>query len=581
MPSNDAAGRDRLAARRAWLTGVAIFLLGVAFRLPWALQPRTVRWDEADYLILAQNLLQGRGYQVFGVPDLVWPPGAPGLAALWLAPGLPVDTALPLWHVVAGALACALLFGLSREVTGSESIAAIAGMLAAASPALAVWPLYWGSLTESPFLALLLAGLWATWRLLHGGTWRAGLAAGLAFGASYLVRTEGLFWWGAFLLILAGRAVWKRQGWLALATFLASFMLVATPYVLYLYQHTGRVMLSGKTGIVVLLSPQVIERGGLGQDYAATLDSRGEEILWLSPEQFEYSWLDSVRADPVAALRLLRANVTLAVQALVDPLLGRLLLGLAALGLMGEAWDRRRWAGMAFWLAALAPLGVLFISKVEVRYLVPLVPVVLVWAAQGMTFLFGWARVTVANIRSGQDTRDPVLGGQASAVQRPWSVGPEGTGTGLSRAHPHSRAWTAFAVALLAGVLVLGLAAQWRVASRGQASMTPSHEDAGRWLAANSAPGEAVMSRNTEVGLYADRPLIAFPNASWEEVLAYGRARGMRYLVTDDWELTELRPQLAPLLTPAQAPPELEHLATITDDRRTTLIYRVLPAEPG
>ncbi|MCB0239967.1 MAG: hypothetical protein KDH08_15280, partial [Anaerolineae bacterium] len=63
------------------------------------------------------------------------------------------------WHVLAGALGCGLLFGLASDVTGNWRTGALAGLLLAVSPALAVWPLYWGSNSESLFLAFLLAGL--------------------------------------------------------------------------------------------------------------------------------------------------------------------------------------------------------------------------------------------------------------------------------------------------------------------------------------------------------------------------------------------------------------------------------------
>jgi hypothetical protein len=536
--------------RPSWLAGLGITLAGLAFRLPWALQPRAVRWDEADYLLLARHWLDGLGYQVFGVPDLVWPPGAPLMAAASMVAGVPVDYALAVWQVLAGALVCGVLFGLARDVTGNGWVAAGAGLLAAASPALATWPLYWGSLTMPGFLLFLLAGLWIAWRLLSppgatGGerpAWRAGLmgaAAGVAFGAAALIRSEGLFWWALFLVILAAAALWRRRGWLPVLLMALAFMLVIAPYVAYLSRHTGHLMLSGKTGLVMLLTPPVLEQGGLGQDYTTRLDSSGREILWLSPEKFDVSLSDFLLDDPRATLRLVRLNLALAAEALVDPLLGYVLLGLAGLGLFGAIWTRRRWAGEAFWLASLLPLTVLFVTKVETRYLVPLVPVALVWAGWGVVNLAAWAITSFENV-SGKRLAAPLL------------IGP-----------------------LLFLLLALGFAGQRQAAAAGQASLTPSHQEAGLWLAAHAGPNDPIMSRSSTVALYADRPLVAFPNATWPEVLAYGQARHMRYLVTDDWELTELRPQLDFLLDPSLAPPELEHVATFDGPRRTTLIYRV------
>ena len=76
------------------------------------------------------------------------------------------------------------------------------------------------------------------------------------------------------------------------------------------------------------------------------------------------------------------------------------------------------------------------------------------------------------------------------------------------------------------------------------------HVEAARWLAENAPAGSPVMTRYTDPTLYAGLPKVAFPNANWPEVLAYGQAHGARYLVVNSWEIEEVRPYLAPLLTP-------------------------------
>ena len=173
-------GDTRLSPRQMWLIGAGIVLVGLLLRAIWAAPPRAVRWDEADMLVLARNLILGAGYQVQGPPELHWPPAAPFVAALAMLAGVAADRALTVWHVLAGALGCGLLFGLVSDVTGDWRTGTLAGLLLAVSPALAVWPLYWGSNSEALFMAFLLAGLWAAWRMLHGGGWQAGLAGGLA-----------------------------------------------------------------------------------------------------------------------------------------------------------------------------------------------------------------------------------------------------------------------------------------------------------------------------------------------------------------------------------------------------------------
>jgi hypothetical protein len=550
--SQDVQAYQGDSRRRVWLLASLITLVALGSRLIWALQPRALRWDEPDYLLLARNLLAGRGYQIYGQPDLMWPPGTPLFAALPLAAGVSVDYALVVWHVLAGALACALLFGLAREVTGSTLVAALAGMLAAVLPALAVWPLYWGSMTEPLFLVLWLAGLWATWRTLRDGGGLAAGLAGAAFGASYLVRTEGIFWWALFLALVVVVAVKRRQRWTTPLLFALGFLVFALPYVFYLYSHTGRLMISGKTGIVVFLSPFFVELGGLGHDLLTSLDSTGREIMWLSPEQFDISFLQWVRSDPAGFVRLVRANVALAQAGLLEVLAGPWVIAVAALGLFAQPWRGRRLAAEAFWLAALLPLAILLISKVETRYLIPIVPILLVWTAHGLVRLAEWLVGTWQQVR--RSIRPGAAGDAATLARRSAVV----------------------AVVLLLVASALALRMQLKTATVEQARLTPSHKDAGLWLAENSQAGEAIMTRARELALYADRPLVALPRGDWATVLDYGRARGADYLVIDSWEIDELRPQLDFLLDPAKTPPEAEFLRSFDDPRRTTFVYRLI-----
>lgn len=537
-----------------WLTGVLIVVLALVNRWLWIAQPRSVRWDEADLLILARNLLLGNGYQIFQLPDLTWPPGAPLLAAAAMEAAAPAATALAIWHVLAGALAAGMLYGLSREVTGSERIAALAGLLLAVAPALVVAPLYWGSMTESIFTAALLAGLWATWRWLRSpglSSWRAALAAGLAYGASFLVRPEGLVWWALFLAAAALLALWQRsqraaapqpptahQPWRGLATFSLAFLLLAAPYWLYLYQHSGQFLLSGKTGITSVLGQGITELGvSLGNDLGSQLDSRGEEILWLSAERFSAGVTGL--GDPVETARRLARNLRQIPGVLIEDLVGLAILALVGLGLLARPWDRRRLAAEAFMLASLVPMLVVPLFYVQDRLLAPAVPLLLIWAARGLDGLMRWAGGTLA----------------------PW---------------PRARRLSPLAAAML--VIVVAASSLWQQRSiwqAGAAGQFPSHQVAGQWLAVHSQPGEAIMTRNSEISLYAGRPLVALPDASWQQVLDYGQARAAHYLVVDSWELATVRPQLGFLAQPAEAPSPLELLAEFSDSRRVTWVYRL------
>ncbi|MEZ4766912.1 MAG: hypothetical protein R2844_00595 [Caldilineales bacterium] len=349
-----------------------------------------------------------------------------------------------------------------------------------------------------------------------------------------------LYW--LLFLVLALILAAARVRWTAVALFALAFLLLALPYMGYLHHTTGHVLISGKSGITTTLGAAITDQGSaLGEDAGSVLDSSGEEILWLSPEQFDASLLAEVRADPVLAARRLARNLLALPPVVLNDLVGPLLLALAALGLFARPQDRATTGRQAFWLASLLPLAVVPLFHVNARLLTPLVPVVLVWSAEGMLAVAAWI-------------------------------------TGTAASWPR---WRPLATAALAGgllvVLLAGILGQRHALAAGQASLFPSHQQAGEWLATASQPSDPVMTRNTEIGLYAGRPLVALPNATWEEIVAYGKARGARWLVLDDWEVETVRPQLAPLLTPSLAPPEVTLVDTFEDQRRTTYVFRLGP----
>jgi len=75
-----------------------------------------------------------------------------------------------------------------------------------------------------------------------------------------------------------------------------------------------------------------------------------------------------------------------------------------------------------------------------------------------------------------------------------------------------------------------------------------AHREAGIWLAAASASDDAVLDRKPYVAFYADRPYRVMPDAPYDSLIAFTRARDIRYLVVDEGVARVFRPQLLPLL---------------------------------
>ena len=515
---------------------LAIVLLGIGVRVAFASLPRVPRWDEAAYLAIGRNLLAGNGYrELLGPLDVHQPPLVALLAALGLALHLPLAWAVAApSHVALGSLIVLPLYALGRRLFGHQA-GLLAGLLGALHPALAVNPLYWGSMTEAPFLLAVLSGLYACYRCAEalaeprpGAAVRWGLAMGAAFGLGYLARPEALVFLAVMLVYLGLKWLFHRPRRVLrlvapAAAALAAAGMVALPNVLYLHHATGRWMLSGKAGIEMDIAWAFVNRSQAMHDKtSASLDSTGQEIMWLSPEAFDSSITDWIKADPARFATLVRTNVRDSWNALFhEDLLQPWLVGLMLLGIAAHPWTRSRLRGHVLLALAFAPLISLWLVFIEERFLVAYLAISLWWAAAGLAWWSQWAAGTLHSL--------------ARQASRP-----------------------ALWLARIAPPLLVALLLLWngmRLAQVEQPKQPFIRQQAGQWLAANTAPDSRIMTRDTETPLIAGRAMVAFPNASWEEVLGYARAHEARYLVVDDWEIRNIRPQLMPLLEPVAVEP--------------------------
>src|SRR5690606_19538478 len=97
--------------------------------------------------------------------------------------------------------------------------------------------------------------------------------------------------------------------------------------------------------------------------------------------------------------------------------------------------------------------------------------------------------------------------------------------------------------------------------------------------AENATPEARVVSRSMVVDFYDERPTIAMPYASLDEVLQFSRSHGARYIVADEAHISRLRPQLSVLMDGDDVE-GLRLVHSVTAEDRTTRIYALDPPPP-
>lgn len=288
---------DARAGRGILLAVVAGLLLRLAFGFGyWVGKPLT--HDEREYLALAANLAQGRGFTypppATGQPEPERFGRAPlyplGLAALRaITPGADPLAAIKAVQAVVGALGVWLVAAIAMRAAGPRA-ARTAAWLAALYPPHVWIPAF--VLSETVYMALALANVLIADRLFRDDAARRGgaasaLACGLLAGLAALTRPAHLF----FLMLLALTLIARRRVAPALLVGLGALVVIA-PWTARNWREYGRPVLIASEGGITFWTGNHPLSPGEGDMAANPAIKRDNQRLraahpGLTPEQLE------------------------------------------------------------------------------------------------------------------------------------------------------------------------------------------------------------------------------------------------------------------------------------------------------
>jgi 4-amino-4-deoxy-L-arabinose transferase-like glycosyltransferase len=281
--------------RAVWLAVAVGIAARLAFSLGyWVDKPLT--HDEREYLLLARNVAEGRGFAHLQ-PDGTPAPGehfgrAPAypafLAAVIRAAGVPPEAdpallrAIRIVQALLGGALVWLVAGLALSAAGPKAAAA-AGWLAAVYPPLVWTPAFVWSETLFSVLALGCALVLSLGRR----TRRVCIAAGVLAGAAVLTRPAMLVFLPLAVLWLA----WRRE-WHGAVLFSLACALVIAPWTARNAREYGRFVLVASEGGITFWTgnhPLAVGEG----DLAANAQLKRENVALrarhpgLTPEELE------------------------------------------------------------------------------------------------------------------------------------------------------------------------------------------------------------------------------------------------------------------------------------------------------
>ncbi|HUV36929.1 MAG TPA: glycosyltransferase family 39 protein [Patescibacteria group bacterium] len=526
---NTAAPRPH-AERRRFLVSMGILAGGALVVRAAFLGCRMVlSGDEVHYAESLHRFMEGRftegfsDYWSFFYPFLALPFGKIYGSA---------EPALRLLSVICGGAVVVPCMLIARRLWGDRA-ALLAGILIALHPSLIQFST--AAMTESLSALLVSTALYLLIRFLQdGGRWFF-VAGGVVLGLAYLTRQEAQFILALVVVVvlLAGAGTVPRGKRLVRAAVLAAFFIVTIlPSVFLLRAKTGR-WTGGSKASVNLSSPLIWEDGIERERYVYGLNESGtgRRIDEIGRE----SVLATLWRQRDAVVSRYFPNLTRGVALLPNLLASPFLLLLVPLGLFGRGWRRGdRMIEFVLLLVGILPFVLYAVFRIDFRYLVPFLPVYLLWGARGCGVLVSWLRENVSP--------RPIL-----SVITLFVI--------LASLVP----FTVRRYALLA------------------ASQPVEYREIGRWIRDNGGGGAMILAPSGwSVGYYAGNPLATFiPWTDPDGLIRYARYHRFEYLVLGTAYIEHARPALEPLVREPEYP-GFELIHTFTDrSGGEILLYRL------
>jgi len=390
-------------------------------------------------------------------------------------------------------------------------------------------------LSDPTYTFFFIAAVWLGWEALRRDDWKTIFLAGLATGLAYLTRAEGI---GVLLILgpwLLFRGIhfrtwdYRRNGF-ACFILLFSFLLVASPYILYLRSYTGTWTISRKPAVdrvVVLIKsklffqkPQVAKATEQFDDIVQQL--REEKRV---PARGLSRWLYGLGSF----LKVFAQTC--------HPLLFLLFI-------MGLARRKAppRWAETEGFLLSIVCLYALvlywlsILSYITRRYFVFFVALCLIWSGRGLRELHQWL------------------------LQR---VSPEK----LAKIHiTGTRGMAILTVMTVAIILPMSIHPQ-RAEKQGE-------KEAGLWIKNHSISSPSVYTDMVRINYYAGGTLVFLKDERilYNEIMETARGEGANFLVISEEGIESI----CPGFFKSRRPEDLEEVfRTNKGGRKTIIVYRV------
>ncbi len=476
-----------------------IIILAFVIRLLLLLTHQTIGIDGTYYTKLGENLISGKGYvDIEGITNIILPPLYPILIGI-------------------GSLLVIPTYFLCKKFY-HEKTAYVAALFIAVYPVLS----YISGIvySESTYLFFLTLGMLFGWLALDKKKYYLYFICGLIFGLSYLTRAEGFVYLGVIILFSLPKI---KRNWFNILSLLIGFLLIASPYLLFLHKETGNWMISGQSNPDFLIKGATI----IGAEDVSKYEKAYESVYYGAPKGKIQSFLGYVLSNPKSFISNYIKNVYHTFTYNIPLLFPIFFLLFVGLGLFKTPWSTVRLKKELFLICFfLIPLIIYPITITSPRMFVSLTIILLIWAAKGCIELESWSN-KLRNI----------------------------------------------AIIFVIVLCLLGNAA----AGLGAINISDTnfsnektelieYKQAGLWLKENAEPTPIIMARKVRIAFYANGLYVRLPYTDYEGILKKACKSKVDYLIIDKASTEKLRPNLIFLLNERNTPDNLKFIHKIGDE---------------
>jgi len=524
---------------------VLLLLMGLALavRILSVLAHPMVQADETAYLRIAENIAGGRTpYEISGLFTTQFTLILPVLIAGFTFITGDFITAGYVVVTLFGVLLLIPVFLLGKAFAGTR-----AGLMAAAL--MAVFPIFVGTseyiYTETIYIFFLLMAAFFAWQMLQHQRVPCSIFTGLCLGLAYLANPLAVYYVVAFTVVAVAVA-WRKRSWLVMfrsvALLLLFFLLLASPYVIFLHHELGRWTYTGKQsyGHNYFAATHGFQRGTLEwEKEIMALTDDGREVRALSLK-YDSSPLGDIIHEPLTVARVFARQSYVFYSSMLYKVFPLWLLPLLGLGLFATGWSRRRLAEVGFLLLLMLPVLPILAMIAFQRFFMPYLPVALIWVAQGWERLESWGQETVS----------------------------------LSFSEARQRRLQGDVLWVIAAMVMLPLIAFAGFFTLSQDYAT-GYRDAGEWIRDHAGKDRKILYRET-TAYYAGGTMVALPYADYDSTTAFARGKDVDYLAIRRKDILEWRPGLAVLLEPDYRHPEWELVYSSGSGGDEMLVFRLV-----